>query len=91
TVKLIGSNKAELTKDGKTLTLQVQEPAGISLKITSTDPPNDYDAPNPGTVLVTFEATVPANTKTALTVLLLPQKSAEQTKPVVQPLAQWPR
>ncbi|MBC8153266.1 MAG: heparinase II/III family protein, partial [Bacteroidetes bacterium] len=91
TVKLIGSNKAELTKDGKTLTLQVQEPAGVVLKVTAAEPTHDYDAPNPGTVLVTFEATVPANTKTALTVLLLPQKSAEQTKPAVQPLAQWPR
>ena len=91
TVKLIGPNKAELTKDGKTLMLQVQEPAGISLKVTAAEPTHDYDAPNPGTVLITFEATVPANTKAALTVLLLPQKSAGQAKPRVQPLAQWPR
>ena len=90
-VKLIGPNRAELTKDGKTLTLQVQEPADISLKINSTEPTHDYDAPNPGTVLITFETTVSANTKTALTVLLLPQKSAQQVKPFVQPLKQWPR
>lgn len=91
TVKLIGPNEAELTKDGKTLRLQVQEPARITLKTGSTEPTHDYDAPNPGTVLVTFEATIPANTKGALTVLLVPQKSAGKAKPTLQPLAQWPR
>ena len=90
TVKLLGPNKAELTKDGKTLLLQVQEPATVSLKTASTDPPHDYDAPNPGTTLITVEMTVPVNTKAALTVLLLPQKSAGQAQPTVRPLAQWP-
>jgi hypothetical protein len=92
TVKLIGPNKAELTKDGKTLILQVQEPATIALKTWSTDPLHDYDAPNPGTTLTGFEATIPANTKTALTVLLIPQTATGQAiQPRVQPLAKWPR
>ena len=95
TVKILGPNKAELTKDGKTLILQVQEPATVSLKTASTDPPHEYDALNPGTTLITVDVTVPANTKTALTVLLLPQTSAGQAKatvlPMTQSLAQWPR
>ena len=92
TVRLLGDNRAELTKDGKTLILQVQEPATVTLKTWPTVPPRNYDAPNPGTTLVGFEVTVPANTKANLTVLLLPEKmtSSEVIQPV-KSLARWPR
>ncbi len=90
-VNLTGTNKAELTKDGKTLTLQVMEPATVVMKTWSTDPTHDYDTPNPGTTLVGFEVKIPANTKTAITVLLTPASSASQKKQVVPPLQQWPR
>ncbi|MEJ7828515.1 MAG: heparinase II/III family protein, partial [Segetibacter sp.] len=43
-VKITGKNKAELTQNGKRLILQVQEPANITMKTWSTDPPHDYDA-----------------------------------------------
>ena len=91
TVKVLGSNQAELVKDGKKLILQVQEPANIVLTTWPTDPPHDYDAPNPGTVRVGFDIHMPANTKAALTVLLLPEKSAGTAKPSVKPLQQWPK
>ncbi|CCH53196.1 Heparinase II/III family protein [Fibrisoma limi BUZ 3] len=90
-VTITGKNRAELTKDGKKLILQVQEPANVTLKTWSTDPPHEYDAPNPGTTLVGFEVTMPANTKGTLTVLLLPEKAAGQTTQAVRPLAQWPK
>ncbi|QMW02098.1 heparinase II/III domain-containing protein [Spirosoma foliorum] len=89
TVTLTG-NKAELTKDGKKLILQVDEPARVELKTWTTNPPHEYDAPNPGTTLVGFEITLPANTKTALTVRLVPEKSVNQAAKKVPPLAQWP-
>ncbi|GAB4039303.1 heparinase II/III domain-containing protein [Spirosoma jeollabukense] len=89
TVTVTG-NKAELTKDGKKLTLLVQEPATIELKTWPTDPPHDYDAPNPGTTRVGFEVTVPTKAKTALTVLLIPEKAATKIATNVQPLDQWP-
>ncbi|GAB4045697.1 heparinase II/III domain-containing protein [Spirosoma litoris] len=89
TVTLTG-NKAELTKDGKKLILQVDEPARVELKTWTTNPPHEYDAPNPGTTLVGFEITLPANTKTALTVRLIPEKSVNQAAKKVPPLAQWP-
>lgn len=91
TVKLLSPTQAELTQAGKTLLLQVQEPAAITLKTWSTEPPHDYDVANPGTVRVGFEVTIPANAKTALTVLLIPQKAAGQAKSTVPSLAQWPR
>ena len=90
TVNLISGNKAELTKDGKKLFLQVDEPARIELKTWITDPPHDYDAPNPGTMLVGFDITLPGNTKTALTVRLIPEKAASKAQQNIQALQQWP-
>lgn len=89
TVTLSG-NKAELIKDGKKLILHVDEPARIELKTWPTNPPHDYDAPNPGTVLVGFEVTLPANTKSAFTVRLTPEKSVNKSKEKMRPLSQWP-
>lgn len=89
--KIAGKNKLELTKDGKKLTLHVQQPAGVTMKTWSTDPPNSYDAPNPGTALVGFEVQLPANTKTAITVALVPQRAAKMASKKIQPLASWRR
>lgn len=91
TVKITGKNRAELTKDGQKLILQVSEPAQVSLKTWSTDPPRDYDAPNPGTTLVGFEMQLPASGKSALTVLLLPEKAQKKAAKKVPPLARWPK
>lgn len=77
TVKLVSPNVAELTKDGKTLLVRVDEPAQITLKTWPTAPVHDYDATNPGTTLLGFELTVPAKTKAALTVQLIPATAAK--------------
>jgi hypothetical protein len=71
-VEIIGNNKAVLKKDGKQLTLHATGAKNITMKTWSTKPPRDYDAPNPGTILVGFEAIVPADTKVTLKVLLQP-------------------
>ena len=89
--KVTGKNRAELTKNGKKLILLVQEPANITLQTWSTVPTNDYDAPNPGTMRVGFEVKVPANTKSALTVLLIPESAESKATKPIQPLAQWPK
>ncbi len=89
-VSITGSNKAELTKNGKKLILEVQEPATVTMKTWSTQPAHEYDAANPGTIMVGFEVKIPANTKSALTVLLIPAASAGMQAPKVQPLQQWP-
>jgi hypothetical protein len=88
-VKITGPNTAELTKDGKKLLLKVQEPATVSMKTWSTDPPNDYDAPNPGTTLVGFEVKLPSNAKSAISVALIPQGNDKQAMPKIQPLEKW--
>jgi len=88
-VKITGNNTAELTKDGKKLTLQVQSPANVTMKTWSTDPPNSYDAPNPGTTMVGFEVTLPANSKNTLTVALVPASAQNKEIKNVQPLGKW--
>jgi len=88
-VKITGNNTAELTKDGKKLTLQVQSPANVTMKTWSTDPPNSYDAPNPGTTMVGFEVTLPANSKNTLTVALVPASAKNKEIKNVQPLEKW--
>ena len=88
-VNITGDNKAELTKDGKKLFLQVEAPGKVTMKTWSTDPPNSYDAPNPGTTLVGFEVILPANSKTALTVKLIPEQSLNKTTKTMQPLQNW--
>ncbi|KAA6316989.1 hypothetical protein EZS27_032787, partial [termite gut metagenome] len=71
--KITGKNSIELSKDGKKLKLEVVEPAKVTMKTWTTTSPNDYDAPNPGTVLVGFELTAPANADITLSVNLIPQ------------------
>jgi len=91
TVRIVNGNTAELTKDSKKLLLQVAEPASVKLKTGSTQGPNEYDAPNPGTTLLTFTVPVPARATAALTVQLLPEKAAGQSPKPVPMLANWPR
>lgn len=88
-VQITGTNTALLTKDSKQLQLDVQAPGQVTMKTWSTDPPNSYDAPNPGTVLTGFEVTIPANTKATIITTLKPQKAMKTTTKKLGPLAQW--
>jgi len=89
-VTVVGNNRAELTKNGKKLIVQVQEPAAVTLKTAPAEPNHDYDAPNPGTTLLTFEVPVAAGAQGVLTVSLLPERAAAKSARPVQPLQQWP-
>jgi hypothetical protein len=71
-VRITGPNEALLTQQGKTLRLVVECNVPIEMRTWSTDPPRSFDAPNPGTILTGFVATLPPNTKAAVSVHLLP-------------------
>ncbi|MEY4738936.1 MAG: hypothetical protein RLZZ05_320, partial [Bacteroidota bacterium] len=88
-VTIINDHQALLTKDGKTLTLDVGKLPNLKMKTWSTDPPNAYDAPNPGTILTGFEVTVPANTKIALNVRLIPGKKGKSNQKNIPALENW--
>jgi hypothetical protein len=89
TVKITGTNKVEVKQKDKTLILEVEAPLNIVMKTWSTDPPNSYDAPNPGTTLVGFEITVPANTKIEWNVKLIPEKALSYVTRKIEPLKNW--
>ena len=88
--KITGKNTIELSKEGKKLTIEVAEPAKVTMKTWATTPSHDYDTPNPGTILVGFEVTVPANTSATLSVKLIPQ-SAKSTSAKIPALQNWPK
>ncbi|MEJ0033438.1 MAG: hypothetical protein WDO15_25265 [Bacteroidota bacterium] len=71
-VKITGTNTAELSKDGKKLTMKVIASKDVKMKTWSTAPANDYDAENPGTVMVGFEMKVSPREKVWENVLLVP-------------------
>jgi hypothetical protein len=89
-VALIGKSTAEFTKNGKKLVLKVLSPVGAEIKTWSTVPPHSYDAPNPGSTLVGFEITVPANSKADLVVVMLPEGAEENKEVTSSKLSNWP-
>lgn len=87
-VILSGKNEATLEKDGKRLTIKVDEPAGITLTTWSSQPSTDYDAPNPGTILVGFETGLPAGASSVFQVKLIPGVAGTKAD-FNQPLENW--
>jgi hypothetical protein len=88
-VTITGSNKAELTKNGKKMVLEVQSPVPVTMKTWSTVPNNSFDAPNPGTIRTGFEVTLPANSNTTLVVTLKPGAAASKATPKPAALSNW--
>ncbi len=85
----LGKKGAILTKDGETLYLKVQGPDNIKMRTWSTAPTNDYDAENPGTIMVGFECDLPANASETFEVLLVPEKSKEDAEFLDVALDEW--
>ncbi len=85
----LGKKGAILTKDGKTLFLHVEGHENIRMKTWSTAPTNNYDAENPGTIMVGFECMLPANTKESFEVLLVPGKSKDAAEFLNISLDEW--
>ena len=71
-VRILSPSQAELSQNGKKVLIQVVEPEEVSLVTWSTDPPNDYDEPNPGTTRVGFELATTANESLGIQVNLIP-------------------
>jgi hypothetical protein len=88
---VLGSDYATLTKSGKTLTLKVAGTASVTMKTWTTVSPNSYDAANPGTYMVGFETVVPANTKAALQVYLIPGGVTQNPVTIPGALSTWPK
>lgn len=85
----LGEKEATLIDDGKILKLKVQGPDNLIMNTWSTEPPNSYDAENPGTILVGFECEIPANTKESFEVLLVPANAEATATFSTKTLEEW--
>jgi hypothetical protein len=59
-VEIVDENTVRLSQNDKTLFLSFAGDDNLKIKTWPTNGPMDYDAPNPGTVMVGFEAIIPA-------------------------------
>lgn len=87
-VKVNGDGTALLTQNGKSLLLKVILPVNATITTRPTTPVHDYDALNPGTILVGFDVKIPANTKCPITVLLIPE-GVKENSDKIQALQNW--
>lgn len=85
-VRIIDGKTVELSQNGKKMYLIFDTKASIDVKTWSTEPPHDYDAPNPGTRFVGFETTIPAHSEAVFNAYFSPSTDV----PSVVPLADWP-
>ena len=83
------NQSATLTVGDKKLYLKVNGPANLTMRTWSTAPTNDYDAANPGTVMVGFECEIPANTSENIEVMLIPERSVSEATPLNKSLSNW--
>ena len=85
----LGNKEATLVDNGKTLHLKVKGPDNIQMKTWSTAPTNNYDAENPGTIMVGFECEVPANLNENFEVLLVPEDVESEALFLDKALEEW--
>jgi len=86
TVRIVDGKTVELSQHGKKMLLIFETHVKIDIKTWPTDPTHDYDAPNPGTTFVGFEAKLSAGSRHSFTAYL----SASADVAPVKPLAEWP-
>ncbi|MDE5451051.1 heparinase II/III domain-containing protein, partial [Elizabethkingia meningoseptica] len=90
TVEIVSPHEVILKQGNKKLLLKVNSKSPFTLKTWSTDPKTSYDAANPGTAIVGFEAELPANSKSTFNVQLIPGgKMKKRFEENVQPIENW--
>lgn len=72
TSRQIDSHTMELTKEGKKLHLIIDSPSAATFSVIDNVPSHSYDAPNPGSVRIVFDADVKVGRKEILKVRLVP-------------------
>ena len=85
-VRIVDGKTVELSQNGKKMLLIFDSQTPISIRTWPTTPEHDYDAPNPGTIFVGFEAKLPAGSRHSFTAYL----SESRDVAPVKPLAEWP-
>ncbi|TDE14542.1 heparinase II/III domain-containing protein [Dyadobacter psychrotolerans] len=84
-VKIVDGKTVELSQNGKKMLLVFDTKAKIEIKTWPTTPTHDYDAANPNTQFVGFEAVIPANTEENFNAYFTNSTREITTKP----LSEW--
>ena len=91
-VEMLSSDRARLTEKDKTLLFDVHCPKPIQLKRYSTDPPEEWDEPNPNTYLIGFEVELKPHETIRLAVTLTPGSTDKKHDVLpLKPLSAWPK
>ncbi|MDR6804756.1 hypothetical protein J2Y45_002936 [Dyadobacter sp. BE34] len=85
-VRIVDGKTVELSQNGKKMLLVFDTQTPISIRTWPTTPQHDYDAPNPGTIFVGFEAKLAAGSRHSFSAYLSESRDVAPTKP----LAEWP-
>lgn len=85
-VRIIDGKTVELSQNGKKMLLIFNTQTPITIRTWPTTPQHDYDAPNPGTVFVGFEAVLTAGSQHSFNTYLSESANVAGGKP----LAEWP-
>jgi hypothetical protein len=89
-VVILDDKTAELRKKGKKLLLRINEPSDAVFTTWSTDPPQAFDAPNPGTILIGFEIRKKPSDTITISVEMIPQETVLENKMAIPLLSEWP-
>jgi hypothetical protein len=85
----VGKDRITLQKEGHQLVVQVINPANVQMKTWSADPTTNFDAPNPGKILIGFEFDLQPDQKQTIEVLLIPGSVNEEKVKFDKPLDKW--
>ena len=88
-IQRIDDRTAVIRNEGQSLMFQIGIPERAEIRTWSTDPGNDFEDKNPGTVIIGFEITLKPGQKEDLTVLLVPEGSAVPEKNREDRLNEW--
>ncbi|MEI6275082.1 MAG: heparinase II/III family protein [Prolixibacteraceae bacterium] len=77
------------SKEGHTLLMTVNASSKIKMKTWPTEPTTNYDAPNPGKILVGFEMQMKPNQKQSIEVLLIPGTVKNKNVRFGKALSSW--
>ena len=86
TVRVLDNKTVELSRHGKKMLLIFDTNEKIDIKTWPTTPTHDYDAPNPDTQFVGFEATLSANAEHTFNAFFTTSEKIPETPA----LASWP-
>lgn len=88
-IEKIDDQTAIIKRDGKSLNFQIIQPKNAIVQTYSTDPGNDFEDKNPGTMMIRFTTDLNPNQTIELLVLLIPEGTEKVNQIRLDQLKDW--